>query len=411
MAQQPVHPDRLEIGDAPVGRWISRMPVIERPIFVLRWLSLLLAVILHWFDESTAGVLLPVSKMVMIAAAYNAVLLLLMHYLPWLRRPLNYLALDTVATTLAVYLTGGYHSSFFVLYIFVMIVAAFHLELAPTIAVTLITGLIYIGACYVNPGGLRSPYALYILAAKLLALLVAAVLCALLLEQLRREHRETEREREQVARLRALEQMQAGFVSAVSHELRTPLTCIKTSVDLLQASGEDQRSESQLDLIQTIKHHVSRLESLVTDLLEITKLEAGQLTLSKQPTDLRRIVGRVAEALRPLTDRKSQTVHLDWPAALSPVEVDRQRIEQVLTNILTNAHKFTPKGGQIRLQVTEKRIACRSASPTMGRGSPPRIESAYLKSSTWSPMNAGSQAWAWGCFGGRWSSCTEGASG
>jgi signal transduction histidine kinase len=160
-----------------------------------------------------------------------------------------------------------------------------------------------------------------------------------------------EREREQVARLRALERLQESFVSSVSHELRTPLTCVKTSVDLIQATSASL-TEEQADLIGTIGHHVKRLEALVTDLLEITKLEAGQVTLSRQPTDLPRLVHRVVEALRPLTDRKGQAISLHCPEATGRVEVDRRRIEQVLTNILSNAIKFTPKKGLIDVSVT-----------------------------------------------------------
>jgi signal transduction histidine kinase len=517
-------------------RWVPRLPAIERPMLLLRWLALLLVLILQWFDRSTAGVFFPVPYMALVVAGYNGLLLLLMRYARWAQRPLNYLALDTLIATLAVYLTGGYHSSFFVLYVFITIGAAFHLELVPTIIATLGIGLIYIGACYVNPVGLESPYAQYILSAKLLLLLVVAVLCALLLEQLRREHLETERERalaqrlgvlnelfqqlstsldldrtlqtvaeapralldadltiialldeaggqprsgssdgerlsvaaaagmnmehlagmqwsandalvsealsggkpyvvskpdrhlsatsaalvapratvpvasavfvplllndvplgmlnvgyrqprdfsqedlaflhalgqeaglairnarlyererDQVIRLRNLDKLQAAFVSAVSHELRTPLTCIRTSVDLLYATMDEGREflDEQRDLVHTIGHHVGRLEALVTDLLEITKLEAGQITLSKQPTDLRRIAARVVEALHPLTDRKQQDVRLHWPEPVSHVEVDRQRIEQVLTNILSNAIKFTPKHGQIDIYVSE----------------------------------------------------------
>lgn len=334
------------------GRWLSLLPGIDRQILLLRWLALLLVLILQFFDRSTAGVLFPVPQMALVVAGCNGLLLLLMRYVHWLRRPLNYLAVDMVVATLAVYLTGGYHSSFFVPYVFITIGAAFHLELVPTLIVTLGIGLIYVGACYVNPAGLQSPYAQYILAAKLLLLLVVAVLCGLLLEQLRREHHETEREREQVARLRALDELQAGFVSSVSHELRTPLTCIKTSVDLLHATRAGL-SEAQVDLIRTIGHHVGRLEALVTDLLEITRLEAGQVILSKQLTDLRQIANRVLKALRPLTDRKGQTVYLQWPEAVSPVEVDRRRIEQVLTNVFSNAIRFTPRQGQIDVRATE----------------------------------------------------------
>jgi K+-sensing histidine kinase KdpD len=498
-------------------------PFMERPILLLRGLALLLVLVLHWFDRSTAGVIFSVPPMVLILVGYSGLLLVIMYHVRWLRRPLNYLALDTVVTTLSVFLTGGYHSSFFVLYVFIVIGAAFHLELVRTIVVTLAIGLIYVGACYVNPAGLQSPPAQYILAAKLLLLLVVAVLCGLLLEQLRHEHTKTERERtlaqrlqalndlfqtlntsldlhftlqtvaeapkallgadwtsiallddsgehlsvvaaagldlalldgqrwsaddrlisailsdeepfvignprqylhyvpallvdqltsleaesvvsiplslneeplglldvvydkpqtftqedlaflqalgqeaalairnarlyererEQVTRLRTLEELQKGFVSAVSHELRTPLTCIRTSVDLLGAMGEGL-PEDQVELIQTIGHHAGRLEAFVADLLEITKLEAGQIILSKQPTDLRSLVRRVVDTLRPLSNRKGQTVHLLLPETASHVEVDRWRIEQVLTNILSNAIKFTPKQGQVNVRLSE----------------------------------------------------------
>jgi len=471
--------------------------------------------------------------MALIIVGYNGVLLLLMRYLRWLRYPLNYLALDTVITTVVVYLTGGYHSSFFVLYVFITLGAAFQLDLVRTVMVALGIGLIYIGACYVNPAGLRSLFAQYILAAKLLLLLMVAVLCALLLEQLRREQSETareralasrlaalnelfqrlntsldlnhtlrtvaeaprtllgadltsialldqdskhmaiaatsgvpteslgareqpingapiseilcrgqpcvleepahcligqqttdsvasvacvplllnekplgmlgvaystpkvfseeelaflhalgqeaalairnarlyEREREQVARLQALEELQESFVSAVSHELRTPLTCIKTSVDLLWATA-GSLSEEQLELLRTISHHINRLETLVADLLEITRLEAGQVTLSRQPTDLRHLIGRVVGALRLLADRKGQTIRLHLPASLSLIEVDRQRIEQVLTNLISNAIKFTSKHGQIDIRVFETSDALQVCVADSGPGIP-----------------------------------------
>jgi signal transduction histidine kinase len=162
-----------------------------------------------------------------------------------------------------------------------------------------------------------------------------------------------EREREQVARLEALDELQDAFVSAVSHELRTPLTCIKTSVDLLHATSGCLADE-QGELVRTMEHHVARLEGLVADLLDVTRLEAGQVTLSTQPTDVTEIVRRVVNALHPLTARKDQTIELELPTSLVLVEADRRRIEQVLTNILSNAIKFTPKGGRIAISLLDR---------------------------------------------------------
>jgi len=158
----------------------------------------------------------------------------------------------------------------------------------------------------------------------------------------------------------------------VSHELRTPLTCIKTSVELLRATlpavadhrpesararatgaGGPPQAEPQVELIRTIEDHTSHLEALVTDLLEVTRLEAGQVTLARQPTDLRPLIRHVVDDLHPLSDRKRQAVRLHLPDAAGQVEVDRRRIEQVLTNILSNAIKFTPKRGQIDVSLAD----------------------------------------------------------
>jgi len=523
------------------------MSALERPILLLRFLALLLVIILHLFDRSTAGVLFPTAQMVLVMLAYNGLIYLLAHRVCWLRRPLNYLALDTLMATLAVYLTGGYHSAFYVLYVFITIGAAFQLELARTLIVTLVVGLIYVGACYFSPARLSTPPAQYILAAKVLLLLVVAVLCGLLLEQLRREHMETERERalaqrlralnslfqtlnttldlhltlqtvaeapkallgaawttialldetgeylsiaasagvelpglaeerwpaddrviaailssdqprvdtglhtrlpgmaaalerqranpavasmisipltlddeplglldvvyrkrqaftredlaflqalgheaalairnarlyererQQVTRLRSLDELQRGFISAVSHELRTPLTCIRTSVDLLDGLENDP-AEDEAELIRTIRHHVGRLEGFVTDLLEITRLEAGQVTLSRQPTDLSSLVSRAVETLQPLSDRKGQTIRLQLPEAARPVQVDRRRIEQAITNILSNAIRYTQKEGQIEVRVyseaDNQRVCISDNGPGIPEEDQPRV--------------------------------------
>jgi signal transduction histidine kinase len=98
---------------------------------------------------------------------------------------------------------------------------------------------------------------------------------------------------------------------------------------------------------------VARLEAFVSDLLEITKLEAGQITLSRQPTDLASLVSKAAETLKPLSDRRGQTVQLQLPQSISTVHVDRRRIEQAVTNILSNAIRYTPKQGNILIRISE----------------------------------------------------------
>ncbi len=493
--------------------WVSWL------ILSLRFLALTLALLLSFFDRSQAGVILPITHMTLAAVAYNVILVLLARYVKWLRQTLNVLVIDTLVTTLAVYLTGGYHSGFFIVYFFITIGAAFYLSLVATTIVSLILGMIYVAACFVNPAGIWAANAAFILAGKIAVLLIVALTCALLLEQLRREHHETERERalsarlsalnelfqslsasldldrtmqtvadtsrdllatdatiillrrddrqglylaassgleleslpdelpldeelverilameapymiedlsgqpaalrtllqsegihslaavtlvldeqtmgllcaarrssavfsqddltflsalaqeaalairnarlyererQQVEELRALEALQASFVSAVSHELRTPLTCIKTSVEMLEDEEGKAVPAVRRELLETITHHTGRLEALVQDLLDATRLEAGQLALSVQPTDFRLLIERTVNAFAPLVEKKRQVIELELPDTVGVVQLDRHRIEQILTNLISNAHRFTPKRGHIRLSLTE----------------------------------------------------------
>jgi signal transduction histidine kinase len=179
-----------------------------------------------------------------------------------------------------------------------------------------------------------------------------------------------ERERRQVARLQTLEALQASFVSVVSHELRTPLTCIKSSVDMLEDTLSRDIPEVKEELLQTISHHTGRLEDLVDDLLDATRLEAGQLTLSLQPTDLRQLVQRTVTAFSPLVKNKGQVMELDLPDGLEPMMLDRHRVEQVLTNLISNAHRFAGKGGHIGVALVSENDHLRLTVSDDGPGIP-----------------------------------------
>jgi signal transduction histidine kinase len=149
------------------------------------------------------------------------------------------------------------------------------------------------------------------------------------------------------------------------------LTCIKTSVGLLQEARAKGATETQEELLQTIAHHTARLEALVADLLQITQLEAGQLALTRQPTDVRVIVERAVRSFRPLFEGKGQTLEVDLPREAVKALVDRRRLEQVLANLLSNAHKFTPKGGSARVTVTKKDGEVEISVSDNGPGIPP----------------------------------------
>ncbi len=511
-------------------RWVVRLrrlaPLLQRLLITpppwrytdgwvlgLRWLALAFVVALTFFNRYEGDDQLHTLAVVGGFVLYNSLLLLSRHYAAWPRRLLSVLALDAVAATLLLPFTGAYHSTFFFIYVMVLICGSFYLTLFATETLGVLLAVLFAVVSWAAvPGVADEPFGLYILASKVAALLVVTLLCGLFFEQLRRERRETERERALSERLATLRQilneltsldlehvlhtllrscrlllradlamillqdaagvmergasdgalpeaegtgvesmatealrrgrlaieegvpvtpstgraaggrarivsalcapltvggrgvgalylaygvptvvptedldmltalgqeaalairnarlyeaerrsaahwqrlgeMQRSFMSAVSHELRTPITCIKTSTELLDAAAS-QLTPPQRELTDTIAHHTRRLESLVDELMDAVRLEAGVLTLSRQPTPLADFVERVVRSLHPLAEARGQSLEVMVGEDQAIVEIDRPRLERALGNLVANAIKFTPRGGRIAVTST-----------------------------------------------------------
>ncbi len=179
-----------------------------------------------------------------------------------------------------------------------------------------------------------------------------------------------EQERRNVARLQELEEMKSDFLSTVSHELRTPLTSIKASIILMLTQPDTPPATAQR-LLRNMDRNTERLSSLVSDLLDMTKLQNGRLKLALQPVYLADIAADVIATMRPLTDTKQQTLELQVQPNLPAVFADRRRIEQVLNNLLSNAYRYTPKNGAIRLTVERRENQLFAAIHDNGPGIPP----------------------------------------
>ncbi|MCL4396500.1 MAG: ATP-binding protein, partial [Chloroflexi bacterium] len=154
-------------------------------------------------------------------------------------------------------------------------------------------------------------------------------------------------EHAQVLRLQQFEATRQSFLSAIAHELRTPLTVLKTLLPLLNDGSRLPAAERQ-EILTLVDQNLRRLEALISDFLESTRLEAGAVTLHRQPLDLARRAQRSVDNLQPLFESKRQRVTLDAPADLPRVNGDRRRVDQILSSLLHNAFKFTPAGGTIR---------------------------------------------------------------
>jgi two-component system, OmpR family, sensor histidine kinase MtrB len=140
----------------------------------------------------------------------------------------------------------------------------------------------------------------------------------------------------QIRQLEDLSRVQRRFVSDVSHELRTPLTTIRMAADVLYEARRnfDPSTARAAELLQT---QLDRFEALLTDLLEISRYDAGAAVLDAEPVDLRDLTRRIADVAAPLAERKGSAVRLDFPAYPCVAEVDSRRIERVLRNLVVNA--------------------------------------------------------------------------
>jgi signal transduction histidine kinase len=139
--------------------------------------------------------------------------------------------------------------------------------------------------------------------------------------------------------------LKTEFVSMVSHELRTPLTSIQGYAELLLE--DEQIAEEQRESLTLVKKNADRLLGLINDLLDLSRMEAGRVDLHRTSLDLARLIREVAGSLRPLIEAKRQRLRLDLGDALPAVWADADRVTQILTNLISNAHKYTLVEGSI----------------------------------------------------------------
>lgn len=163
----------------------------------------------------------------------------------------------------------------------------------------------------------------------------------------------TERDRAQAAF-----EVKSQFVSIVSHELRTPLTSINGALGLLRTGAYDSDPDKAKSILEIAHKNSVRLSALINDLLDLQKLEAGQMTYDFQPTDLPDLVAESIESIAGFATGYGVAVRLKAPDGALHVRADRARIQQVLDNLLSNAVKFSRKGGHVDVTVeTDAKVA------------------------------------------------------
>jgi len=130
-----------------------------------------------------------------------------------------------------------------------------------------------------------------------------------------------------------------------------PMTSIKGYSDLLVMGAAGQPNEGQLQFLNVIRSNVERMNTLVSDLLDISRIETGRLKLDMKPVAMQLVVEETLRTLRKHIEDRQQTLEVDVPDGLPDVMGDKSRLIQVLANLVSNAFKYTPSGGCIRVQV------------------------------------------------------------
>jgi signal transduction histidine kinase len=152
-------------------------------------------------------------------------------------------------------------------------------------------------------------------------------------------------------RLGEAEQAKIEFIDLVAHELKQPMTAMQGYAKMLMMGIGGELSETQEQFVQVINANADRMGKLVNDLLEISRLEAGRIKLKLAAVDLRGIVEETVANSRSEIESRRHTLHLEVPEELPPVMGDRERLLQILTNLVRNAYMYTPEGGTIRIAV------------------------------------------------------------
>jgi len=170
----------------------------------------------------------------------------------------------------------------------------------------------------------------------------------------------------------AARNLRSYFLANISHEFRTPLSAINASVELLLEEIEELSTAEIGELLNSIHMSMSGLQTLIDNLLESLSIEAGRFQIRRRPTDINNVILEAIGTMKPLLDRRQQKLSIHNPLQISKVNIDPTRLTQVVTNLLSNASKYSPVGKNIDLVVEKgKENLLKISVADRGRGISP----------------------------------------
>jgi signal transduction histidine kinase len=212
------------------------------------------------------------------------------------------------------------------------------------------------------------------------------------LERLNRELNDSNRELEEAnAKLRELADLKEEFLAVTTHDLRSPLTVISGVISFFSSGRLGELTPEQQNMVAMMERNTQNLIELVNDLLDSAKIESGTLQLDLAPTELPALVGEICEAMSTVASERGVTVDCHFPDDVPKVTADRAKLRRVLVNLVSNAVKFTRKGGRVDIHGAREGHMMRVSVSDTGVGVPPedlpRLFDKYEQASTRAPRS------------------------
>jgi signal transduction histidine kinase len=173
------------------------------------------------------------------------------------------------------------------------------------------------------------------------------------------------------AKLRELSEMKEEFLALTTHDLRSPLTVISGVISFFTSGRLGELTPEQKNMVAMMERNAQSLIELVNDLLDASKLESGTMRLELASIDLRGLFDELRETMEPLAREKSLKVEEDLPADIPPVEADRAKLRRILVNLVSNAIKFTSRGGRVTMRARREDGSVRVSVSDTGVGIAP----------------------------------------
>jgi len=296
-----------------------------------------------------------------------------------------HIGIDLVVLTVLLHFTGGIENPFIFYFVFHVIIAgvllhyrvAYVVATSATLLVLLLVGLEYSELIpHVHLEGFASPdlyqqgsYILGILVALATCLYASAFMVTSISGELRKRQREVvvlqqkglrEKTKELKEVSKELAKLEEGrkhllrFLAIASHDLKAPLSAVQSYLQLMLGGFVGEMAEKQRHMVDRSSKRVTELLELISDLLDISRIEGGQIVREMEEVSLPQIAKGATENVRALASEKKIRLAVEMTRPLPKLQASGARLQQVITNLFTNAIKFTPEKGEIKLRVTER---------------------------------------------------------